>query len=631
MTYFMNDLTDSLLRETLQPMAKTAAQGLEAELHLMADRIFLTRDDSVFADREASNEARQAVLDNAISGIEFVWIGIYDMSGYLDTGSPKSTAAIGGTELFSLMRETENLVISDTESGSDGLEIVVGAPIHDDTGETYAYLVGAYRYDIIHDAISNINLGAEGSAFIINNDGKYMVSPDPQLVIDGKTFADTFGNSPKISEILTLVSSGQTGIVSLQDGSIRFGKGTFFSFAPVRGTLWTLIIETPKDEYMTATTRAVTTSVIVAIVLLLVALLYMSFLSQRIQKPLRRVTERITALAQGDLHSDVDILKTGDETEILSASLSDTVKDINNYTGELSRVLSELSDSNLDVSVDGEFLGDFVLMKESINNIVSFLNGIMNSIQSASTQVLQTAMQVSGSAKNVSNNSGSQSGAISNLQKETGVISSNILEVNKNTLQVSSLLDDVKEQLRIGETNMNNMLGAMKAINDNSEEITKVNKFLEDISFQTNILALNAAIEASRAGAAGRGFAVVAEEVRSLAAKSGESSKKTSEMIEFSQRSINDGSRFAGQMSESINTIMTVIGEIAKITEVLKEAVAEQTTALENITEKVDEINNLAATNLDSSRISAQASMTLTEQAETLKSMAGRFRLKKGG
>ncbi|MCK0127865.1 methyl-accepting chemotaxis protein [Erythrobacter sp. F6033] len=62
-------------------------------------------------------------------------------------------------------------------------------------------------------------------------------------------------------------------------------------------------------------------------------------------------------------------------------------------------------------------------------------------------------------------------------------------------------------------------------------EVKNVSKTIIDVADRTNVLSINAMIEAARAGEHGRGFQVVANEVRELAAATGESAELIDERL----------------------------------------------------------------------------------------------------
>ena len=363
--------------------------------------------------------------------------------------------------------------------------------------------------------------------------------------------------------------------------------------------------------------------------MLVFAFLIIVGFSSKIRKSLKIVTSRIELLEKGDLKTPADIIQTKDETQVLSVALNNTITGINGYISQLSRVLSSISEGNFDVSIEEEFQGDFIEIKDALEKIIESLNTMLRSVQESSAEVLTTAKTVSESAAMVHNGSTEQSNSLMMLTEETKAIGENIRDVNDNTVRAGELMDRAKESLSAGDENMKNLLRAMEDLNENAIEINKVNKLLEDIAQQTNILALNASVEASRAGEMGKGFAVVASEVRSLAAQSTESAQHATEVISNSLYAIQNSVQYAKQAAESFEDIETISNEISDITKCLGEAVAIQKDSLENMTEQIGQINDFAQKNLDASFESTTASQKLNRQAEELQGVSGRFQLRR--
>ncbi len=115
------------------------------------------------------------------------------------------------------------------------------------------------------------------------------------------------------------------------------------------------------------------------------------------------------------------------------------------------------------------------------------------------------------------------------------------------------------------------------ALGASTEEVGEIAGVIKEIADQTNLLALNASIEAARAGEAGRGFAVVANEVRMLADRTMQATRKIDQLIVTIQ---GDSTRAIGGMKEgeaqvgtSVRLVRDAEASLKEINEFMMEAV----------------------------------------------------------
>ena len=369
-------------------------------------------------------------------------------------------------------------------------------------------------------------------------------------------------------------------------------------------------------------------AVILVVVIAVIASLVIVYRMTRQIKVLNKAAQRI---ADGEL--DVTVKRTtNDDIGELADSFTKTVvklKDYIHYIDELSSVLDEIAEGNLDISLKLEYTGEFEKLKRALENIASSLNNTLVDIDLASDQVANGAEQISSGAQSLASGSTEQASSIEELLATVSEISEQTKQNSSEAQQVSRYMSTIQDEANLSNERMNEMLIAMKDINKNSDEINEIIKTIEDIAFQTNILALNAAIEAARAGEAGKGFAVVADEVRNLASKSAEASQTTSELITQTLEAVVNGSRIANETAESLKTVYDNIGDIVKSVDGISKNTQSQSEALTQISAGVDQLSSVTQNNSAASEQSAAASEELASQANMLKSLVKRFTLKK--
>ena len=365
----------------------------------------------------------------------------------------------------------------------------------------------------------------------------------------------------------------------------------------------------------------------VAVVASVVALLIV----RKITRPLKTLNNAASRVAEGDLNVSVECSSKDDIGE-LANSFAKTVAKLHDYIGyinELSAVLDQIADGNLDISLKLDYKGEFEKLKNALDHISESLNSTLSDIDLAADQVAVGADQVSSGAQALASGSTQQAGSIQELVATISEISEQIKQNAAEAESASAKVNSISKEANLSNERMDRMLQAMQEINSNTDEISNIIKTIEDIAFQTNILALNAAIEAARAGEAGKGFAVVADEVRNLASKSAEASQNTAALILKTTEAVGNGSEIANATAESLRTVVSNIGEIVTSVDDISRNSQAQAEAVNQVNSGVEQLSSVTQNNSAASEESAAAAEQLAGQANTMKSLTGRFTLRR--
>lgn len=629
----MQSLANSILLDSLQPMARQSAKTVEANIHMMADRMMMIASDSRMnivslgegAEEESGTDAVKddwaSVLTEAAEIYEFHSIALYDLNGSLVQETGGAAENLDG-DFLALLQETDNLTTHTSTVSHEGLGITMGMPVKED-GETALYVVGVYKYDALNDVLSSINLGKHGMAYMVNREGIVTGHPDQSEVTAGSTLLQLSGGN---EEAIKSVTTGETGATEFDID----GQAMLVAFSPIRGTQWALVIQVPKSDYNGLINRAMEVALACTLVILLISVVFILRLARSISKPVKNVTSRMISLSDGDLHTEVTNIRSGDELEVMTRTLADTVASVNRYISDIRQVLSGVADGNLQIEPQVEYKGDFTLIQNSLGTILQSMNDTILGFQSAATRLAGMAEELSGQSGQLHQASLEQNQATEALVDEVTHVKEQLAGVTKRSDQTRTMTGEITRRVEEANTQMAALSNAMNDISSNAEEITSIAKAIDDIAFQTSILALNASVEAAHAGSAGKGFAVVAEEVKDLAGKSAQAAQSAVEIVANTRAVIQTGVELNVSTAESLKAIYGVSTEISEISDQLVAAVEGQESALISMEERIETISSIADRNLQNAGGTSQSSGLLAKEAEELQAQVGKFALKEG-
>lgn len=617
--YSMNNLTEDILIEVLQPVAGQSAKAVEYNITWLEEQMNLVVTDSQLNKSTASPEEKQFVLWKACETNGLHGIGIYDLSGNAVAVEGEIYASIAEEKWFADLQALDGIMVNDPIVTESAIELPVVVPMQKD-GVVSAYLVALYPYDILDNILRDVRIGQNGMGLIVNQEGVIVGHSDMEMV-RSQTSIYEVNTSTSAHAIFDRMISGETGT----GNGILNEQETYVAFCPIAGTKWSMAVEVPRDNYQKTISVGMSNTMVGTSMTLIVALIAIWGITTLISKQLKKAIVRMNKFAEGDLKSDVEVKKTGDEVEILSRSLQIATTSINGYIMEIRRVLDNISNGNFNVSADGEYSGDFVVVKEALSQIIHSLNDIMKRINQTAMRLADTAQDMGSQSEELHHSVMSQTEVMDGLTTEVATIRDNLNQVTKNTRATEQCAVEMAEQIADGSQKVSELQRAMEAIDQNAEDIGKISKLIEGIAQQTNILALNASVEAARAGAAGKGFAVVAQEVRSLAGQSAEAAKSTVEMIGTASALIKRGVELMAETSQALEGIQKGSDAVTEIAHQLSAVVDVQASSLEEMTVRIEDLSEITKQNLQSAENTANASMELELESEKMKELLAQF------
>lgn len=357
--------------------------------------------------------------------------------------------------------------------------------------------------------------------------------------------------------------------------------------------LWTMVL----------TFVVICISVIVAIVLM-----------NSIHGPIRRLSERIQIVAEGDFsHEDMKVT-SNDEIGELTTTFNRMVK-------ELRTLISQAYETTTQVSASAE---DLTASSEETAQGSESITFSIQEVAAASQKQLDSVNETIHTMN-----------TLASIQ-ETLTFSSEKLEASANVVDGVSkngnkVVENAIKQMSHIHDSVIEVAGVIGNLGRQSKEISQITKVITGLADQTNLLALNAAIEAARAGEHGKGFAVVADEVRKLAVQSKSSSNEIIDLIlkiqtgtnqavnamEKNTLEVENGSIAVNEAGKSFIQITDSITDIRSTIQSIHQYVQKMTESSKSVTANIEVLTEIAKVNSNSSyavAASAEAQLATMEE-----------------
>lgn len=292
---------------------------------------------------------------------------------------------------------------------------------------------------------------------------------------------------------------------------------------------------------------------------------------------------------------------------------------------EASATLQRVADRDVSVRMSGSYRGEFHELQQAINAAVANLDQALQEVAVSAIQVGNAASQISAGSDSLAHGAADQAAKLEETSGSLTELASMAKMSASHAEEARARATSAQDLANVGVREMSSLSLAMDQIAASSSETARIVKTIDEIAFQTNLLALKPAVEAARAGDAGRGFAVVAEEVRSLAIRSAEAAKNTSQLIEDSVRHVQHGRQLNEVVHSTLQDINAQVTHLGTVIADMAATSAQQAGAVQQLSDGAAGMEATTQAVAGNAEESASAAVELSAQASTLKDLVTSF------